>query len=128
MNFLLDTHSLIWFLDGDPQLGRIARKLIEDPSNRRWISIASLWELAIKISKGHLVMRRTLAEVMYSEISRADIEIVPIKTEHILRVASLPLHHGDPFDRLIVAQSLEEGWPVIGKDSVFSAYGVRLFW
>ena len=104
MNYLLDTHTFLWFIMGDPALSPPAQATIEASENTILLSTASLWEMAIKVSLGS------------------------IQTAHIGLVATLPFHHRDPFDRLIIAQSLVDQIPIIGKDRIFDAYGVQLLW
>ncbi len=127
MKILLDTHALIWFLEGDRQLSQSARNAIEDDANAKLVSLVSLWEMAIKMSLGKLQLRLPLAEV-YQAISNNGFEILPIKFEHILQVAQLPFYHRDPFDRLLVSQALAEAISMCGQDNNFIKYGVKLIW
>lgn len=128
MNFLLDTHGLIWFLTGDAQLSTRARTLIEDDSNRIFISIASLWEMAIKFSIGKLNIGRSFETLFPAQLDSNNIEVLDISIDHLKTVCKLPFHHRDPFDRILVAQALAEQWPVISADAVLDSYGVHREW
>ncbi len=125
MLLLLDTHILIWFLEGNKLLSKSRRQIISNPQNDVFVSIASLWETAIKISVGKLTLKQPLADVV-KQIVVQDIEILPIMPEHTLQVSTLPFHHRDPFDRLIIAQAQIENLMIISDDSNFGSYGVKL--
>ncbi len=125
MRLLIDTHILIWFLEGNKSLSVLRRQIIARRQNEVLVSIASLWELAIKISLGKLILAKPLADVI-EQINIENIEILPITAEHTLRVSALPFHHRDPFDRIIIAQSLVENLPVITDDNEFSIYGIQI--
>ncbi|MCF0053750.1 type II toxin-antitoxin system VapC family toxin [Dyadobacter sp. LJ53] len=107
MNLLLDTHAVIWFITDDLRLPRGTRTLLEDSANNCFVSIATLWEIAIKNSLGRLELNAKLKEI-FSIIDNTGFELLPITASHILANASLPHHHHDPFDRIIIAQSIEE--------------------
>ena len=125
--FLIDTHTFIWIIEDDLKLPESSKILIDDLNNDIFISIASLWEMAIKISIGKLKLSGVLAQAI-DELYVRNIKILPIDSLHILRVQSLPFHHKDPFDRIIIAQSLTENITVISIDEVFDNYGIkRLF-
>jgi PIN domain nuclease of toxin-antitoxin system len=128
VQILLDTHSLIWFLDGDDALSRRARLLIEDRENDTLVSIASLWEIAVKVGIGKLNLRAAYGELFPRLLEENAIDVLGASVRHFSRLTELPLHHRDPFDRLIVAQALEEGFVVVGRDSRFDAYGVERAW
>ena len=125
MNFLLDTHGLIWFLTGEAQLSVTARSLIEDDSNRIYISIASLWEMAIRFSVGKLNVGQSFEALFPAQLDANDIAILEISVAHLKEVCKLPFHHRDPFDRLLVVQALTENWPVISADAVLDSYRVH---
>ncbi|MBA2495462.1 MAG: type II toxin-antitoxin system VapC family toxin [Acidobacteria bacterium] len=125
MLLLLDTHILIWFLEGNKLLSKSRRQIISNPQNDVFVSIASLWETAIKISVGKLTLKQPLANVI-KQIIVQDIEILPIMPEHTLQVSTLPFHHRDPFDRLIIAQAQIENLMIISDDSNFGSYGIKL--
>jgi len=128
MKYLLDTHTLLWFLAGDRQLSGRARQLIEDPNNEIFLSIASLWEIAIKVNLEKLTLGKPFEELFPEQLHFNSIEILPITVDSLIKLIVLPLHHRDPFDRLIIAQALVEGLPIIGRDTAFDAYGVSRQW
>jgi PIN domain nuclease of toxin-antitoxin system len=122
---LLDTNALLWFLMGSDRLSRGARRLIEEPSNTRLLSIASLWETAIKVSIGKLSLTQPFPALFPYHFERNDIVVLPISVAHVAYLAALPFLHRDPFDRMIIAQSIVESVPVVGSDAVFDAYAVQ---
>jgi PIN domain nuclease of toxin-antitoxin system len=125
---LLDTHALLWFVAGDAQLSPTARSAIEDDSNLPLVSIASVWEIGIKISLGKLDVGMPLGRFVRDHVLGNGMTILAITPAHVERVVGLPFHHRDPFDRLLIAQALEEGVPIIGRDAELSTYGVALVW
>ncbi len=125
MRLLLDTHILIWFLEGNLLLAKSRRQIIVDPNNEVFLSIASLWEIAIKISLGKLTLSQPLANII-NQLVVENIEILPIRASHILQVSTLPFHHRDPFDRIIIAQSSVENLLVITDDTEFANYDIKL--
>ena len=127
MPLLLDTHTLLWFYSGDSQLPNHIKQEIENTNNQCFLSIASVWEITIKLGTGKLELDNSLNE-FFQFITRNQIEILPIEFNHLLRLERLPNHHKDPFDRIIVAQSLEENLPIYTKDSFFQDYGVLVRW
>lgn len=128
MKLLLDTHALLWFYLDDPKLSDAARSLILDPANVKLVSPASYWEIAIKVSLGKYVLTKPFAEAMYDAIDRNGFGVLPIEPIHTATLATLPFHHRDPFDRLIVAQALTESIAIVGADAEFDAYGVTRCW
>ena len=128
MRFLLDTHALIWFLDGDTQLSSHARAMIEDPNHEVFLSVASLWEMAIKVSLGKLMLGAPFQTLFPRQLELNSIEVLDISLAHLHQLLSLPLHHRDPFDRLLLAQAQVEGCPIISTDAVFDLYAVRREW
>jgi PIN domain nuclease of toxin-antitoxin system len=128
VNLLLDTHSFIWFVEDNPSLSSHARRLIEEPTNDVFLSIASVWEMAIKVSLGKLDLSQPFDLFIPNQLLLNDITLLDITVSHTLRVATLPFHHRDPFDRLLIAQSLVEGMPLISIDSIFDAYSVNRLW
>lgn len=127
-SYLLDTHTLLWFLNGDVQLSSKAKETIIVPQNKCFISIASLWEIAIKIKLGKLTLQFELQElVLY--LNRSNIELLPIAFEHILETVDLEDQHRDPFDRIIIAQAKFEKLVIITKDTNFHKYqSIKLLW
>lgn len=120
MTALLDTHSLLWYLDGDRRLGESARKLIESGSAR--LSDVSLLEISIKISTGKLLVDSAL----HSIVRDLGFERTGIETRYLARLEHLPRLHGDPFDRFLIAQALTNNVPILTADRAFSAYGVKV--
>lgn len=128
MRLLLDTHSFLWFIGGDTSLSARARSLIEDDRNEVFLSVASLWEIAIKVSLGKLRLEQSFDLLIPQQLSSNHIELCAITVQNASVVASLPFHHRDPFDRLLIAQALVEQLPVISHDSAFDAYAVQRIW
>ncbi len=128
MKVLLDTHSLYWFISDDPQLSLKARTAISDPNNDVLFSPASYWEMAIKISLGKWQLNRPYEEFLDVALNQYGFVVLPIHPAHTARLIGLPFHHKDPFDRLLVAQSLAEQIPVVSSDDQFDAYGVTRIW
>lgn len=127
MNILLDTHCFIWFVNGDKTLSSNSRRLIESSSNNCYISIASLWEMAIKISLEKLIIKRPFENII-NIIEENGFEILPITYDHTARVSKLSFHHRDPFDRMIIAQALTEKMAIVSHDSAFDLYRVKRIW
>ena len=128
MSYLLDTHSFLWFINDDASLGSLAKNIIQEPNNRLYLSAASIWEIAIKVSLGKLDIPSPFQDFIEEQLIKNDIDLLPIKIAHTAIVARLPFHHRDPFDRLIIAQSLAESLAIIGTDAVFDQYGVKRLW
>ncbi len=128
MRILLDTHVLIWLVEGDKNLSTVARSAIEDEDNSLYLSIASLWEITIKLSLGKLDLQLSVDEMVESFLIPGGIEILQIEIGHLSILRDLPLHHRDPFDRLIIAQAQAEKMTLISADGVFDLYDVDLRW
>ncbi len=131
MRGLVDTHTFFWFVFSDPQLTPLARQFIGDPANEIYVSVASIWEACIKVSTGKLTLRPDPVTFFENEAKANDIRLLPIEPNHLRLIANLPFHHRDPFDRLIIAQSIVEGMPLLSADTVFEAYvpsGLSLIW
>ncbi|CAA9392984.1 MAG: hypothetical protein AVDCRST_MAG22-729 [uncultured Rubrobacteraceae bacterium] len=128
MRLLLDTHAFLWFVDGSDELSHAARNLIEDPGNQRLLSVASLWEMAIKVSIGKLKLAISFTELVEREIRGNAIGLLAIRPNHLDELAKLPFHHRDPFDRMIVAQGLTENIPIISRDKAFESYSAKVLW
>ncbi|NJK74109.1 MAG: type II toxin-antitoxin system VapC family toxin [Oscillatoriales cyanobacterium RU_3_3] len=128
MRVLLDTHTLIWFFEGNSQISDNARILIEDEDNNKLVSAASVWEMAIKNSKGHLNLTLPFQQYIEQKLSLEDFNLLNINLEHIYAIVSMPFHHKDPFDRVLIAQSIIEGIPILSKDSVFDTYSINRIW
>jgi PIN domain nuclease of toxin-antitoxin system len=127
MDLLLDTHALIWFINGDTQLPDKSVKLISNIETKCFVSIASIWEIAIKLSLGKLALNGGFDEI--SKIMRHnEIELLPITFEHLKKLLTLEFHHRDPFDRIIISQGLTEEFAVVTKDKNFPKYNVKIIW
>lgn len=127
MIYLLDTHTFLWFITDDGLLSNDAKRHIEEPQNTIYLSVASIWEIAIKSSLGKLQLPHG-AGFIEEQCRINRIDLLHIQFAHVNGVATLPFHHRDPFDRLIIAQSLSEDMPIIGKDAIFDAYSVKRYW
>ncbi len=128
MNLLLDAHALLWFLNDDPKLEPNAKALIEDPANRKLVSIATCWEIAIKVGLKKLDLGEPATTFLPRELSANKFALLGIELAHATFIEVLPPHHKDPFDRLLVAQSLLETMPVVSADVLFDQYGVSRLW
>jgi PIN domain nuclease of toxin-antitoxin system len=128
VRFILDTHSFLWFVGGDARLSDHARTLILDPANERLLSVASLWEMAIKASLGRLKLALPFPELVEQQVQGNAMELLPVLPPHLDELKQLPFHHKDPFDRLVIAQAVAEGIPVITRDAAFEPYPVTAIW
>ena len=124
MYILLDAHALLWWVNDAPQLGRAARAAIAEPTNRIAIGVGALWEMSIKRSKGRLDFPFDFERVLQDE----GFGILGIDFRHLRVLETLPKHHGDPFDRLLIAQAVAERIPVITGDRLFAPYDVDVIW
>ncbi len=120
MKLLVDSNAFIWAYVEPTELSAVAQRAFRDPANERFISIASFWEIAIKTSTGKLSMPVDPSHA----ISDLALTVLPISLPHVQRIPTLPFHHRDPFDRMMIAQAMEEGLTIVTRDRIFSAYGV----
>ncbi len=127
MDILLDTHSLIWFSEGNTELTEKTITYIKSLNNNIYVSIASLWEIAIKLNIGKLFLTKPFDKFI-QELELYNFEILPIKTNHLIKYSKLQIIHRDPFDRIIISQALFEDLPIISKDKIFDSYGVARIW
>ncbi len=127
MDLLLDTHAFIWFMNGDNQLSTTVRDLIVDTNNKCFLSIASVWEIAIKSSLNKLDLHGDFDRIAQF-INANDMELLPITFEHVQGLLRLDFHHRDPFDRIIIAQAFGENLTIATKDVIFYSYGVNIIW
>ena len=128
MRLLLDTHTFLWFIGGDVTLSPYARQLIEDRTNERLLSIASLWEMAIKVSLGRLTVPLPFTALVAEHVYGNAIALFGILPSHLDVLLTLPFYHKDPFDRLIIAQGQAENIPILSRDSVFDDYAIQRLW
>lgn len=129
MIYLLDTSTYIWFVTDDPRLSAPAKRYLEAADSIVYLSLVSIWELAIKARLGRgLTLPRPFIEMIDEEMLADRFQLLPITVDHIKSVFGLPLHHRDPFDRLLIAQSLTEDLPIISSDSVFDRYPIDRLW
>ncbi len=126
MKVLLDTHTLLWALTDESKLSERVRKLL--PQADTWFSVASLWEILIKARIGKIPLPQPTGPFVMSKLQLNGVRLLHVTADHVLRVESLPDHHRDPFDRMLIAQSLEERIPVVTADRVFARYPVELIW
>ena len=127
MNYLIDTHTLLWLLDDESAVPASTLAQLKNPNNQLFVSIASVWEISIKRSLGKLKISRP-TQVIIDELASLGITLLPILPGHVIRVETLPFHHRDPFDRIIIAQALVESCVVVSKDVNFPLYSVPLLW
>jgi PIN domain nuclease of toxin-antitoxin system len=126
MKQLLDTHTFLWFVMGNPNISAKVRSLIEDDDN--FLSIVSLWEIAIKYSIGKLHLNLPSNDFTDQQIIAYGIQILDIQLEHLKMFTTLPFHHCDPFDRLLIAQGIVENMPILNVDAMFDAYPIQRIW
>ena len=126
MKVLLDTHTFIWAITDERRLSPRARSLIA--SSELWWSVVSLWEAIQKAQAGKLSLPLPAGPMLTGELSSNHVRLLPVSLSHVLRVEELPLHHRDPFDRLLIAQSIEEQWPIVTADPWFARYPVDVIW
>ncbi len=127
MAFLLDTHAFLWFVSGDDQLPAKIRSKIEDVNKPCFLSAVSLWEITIKHQLGKLKLNISL-EKLFEYVQRNQIEIIQITPDHLLALSVLPYHHNDPFDRLIISQSIAENLVLVSRDTQLKKYKVKIQW
>lgn len=127
MKALLDTHTFLWAISGSRRLSRPAEKIFVGPSDL-WFSVASIWEILIKVQIGKIPLPLPAGPYIIKKLVENRIETLPVSLDHVLKVETLPPHHTDPFDRILIAQSMDEGWPIVTADSVFEQYPVQVIW
>jgi PIN domain nuclease of toxin-antitoxin system len=128
MKLLLDTHAFLW-ADAEPdKLAARAKAACEDPANELVLSTASVWEIQIKVMLGKLSLRKPLRGLLQDWVRHNGLVILPVQLEHVMRLDTLPSLHRDPFDRLLVAQALVEGWPIVSHDSAVAQYPATVIW
>lgn len=128
MNVLFDTHAFLWFVDDNPRLSNAARDLIEAEDTQPFLSMASLWEIAIKISLGKLRLKQPYETFIPQQLALNGIGILNISLEHTAALVTLPFHHRDPFDRLIAVQAKIEKLTLVSADPAFDAFAIERLW
>ena len=128
MRILLDTHTFLWWVTNDSRLSKSVIEVIEDPEVEVLLSVVTPWEMVIKVGIGKLQLTDTPEVLVREQRSRHHFQILPIKLEHVLKVGALPDHHKDPFDRLLIAQSLEENVPLVTDDPLIQRYVLNILW
>lgn len=128
MKYLLDTHTFIWWVSSPEKLSENALAAYENRENSLFLSFASIWEMQIKVQIGKLRLPLHLKELVEEQKSVNELKILPISLSHIYRLENLPIHHKDPFDRMLISRSIEENLLLISKDSVFADYEVNVLW
>lgn len=127
MRALLDTHTFLWAIADDKRLSRRAQKIFTGP-NDLWVSVASVWEISIKVQAGKLPLPDPPGPYIVKQLGENRIGILPIDLRHVLRVETLPGYHRDPFDRMLISQSIEEKLPLVTADPLFERYPVEILW
>jgi PIN domain nuclease of toxin-antitoxin system len=128
MNYLLDSHTFLWWDSRSHLLSYKAKQVCDDPSNTLFVSIASVWEIQIKAQLGKLTLALPLADMIQTQVSQNNLLILPLQLVHVYALASLPGHHRDPFDRLIIAQAIHENLTLITSDVQIAQYPVATLW
>ena len=128
MKLLLDTHALLWFALNDPRLSNSAQAIIMDPANEKLVSPASYWEIAIKISIAKYALSKPYEDFMREAIDMNGFGYLPIEPKHTAPLTTLPFHHRDPFDRLLVAQAIAEVIPILSCDPLLAPYPIKRLW
>jgi PIN domain nuclease of toxin-antitoxin system len=127
MKAILDTHAFLWALAGDARMSRHARDVFAG-STDLFLSLASVWKILIKVQSGKLNLPQPAGPYVLSRLADNRIKTLPISIDHLLAFERLPMHHRDPFDRMLIAQSMEEDWPIITADPKFKQYPVQVIW
>jgi PIN domain nuclease of toxin-antitoxin system len=128
MRVLVDTHAFLWDLLDDPRSSRLARQVLKSSEHELVFSLVSLWEIAIKMKIGKLNTVGSSVAYIRDEMNTYGMELLPIRFEHILQLEALPPHHGEPFDRLLVAQAIAESLPILTHDAKIRQYPVKVLW
>lgn len=128
MRVIVDTHVFLWWVEGNRALPAKARAVLSNQQNECLLSLASVWELAIKASLGKLKLALPVQRYVVEHVAANNFQMLDIRIAHVGRVETLAAHHGDPFDRLLIAQALVEKLPIVTADMVFRKYGVRRIW
>jgi PIN domain nuclease of toxin-antitoxin system len=128
MKILLDTHAFLWAITEDAQLSVRAREIFTARTSELFLSVASIWEILIKVQLKKLPLTKPVVPFLREQLANNNIHVLPIVLDHVARLEDLPVHHRDPFDRILVAQSMEEGWPLLSADPLLARYPAELIW
>lgn len=128
MKILLDTQAFLWLIADAPSASKRAKKIFLDEKNEFLLSLASSWEIAIKISIGKLTLQQSLEKFLPTQLQENGITQLDISFRHVAKVVMLPFYHRDPFDRLIISQAMEEDIPILSSDVAFDKYEVKRLW
>ncbi len=128
MRVLFDTHAFLWIISNDPQLSPSARDTFSRQENEIILSVASVWEILLKAATGKFPFPQPVGRFLRTELRKTSVTVLPILLQHVLRLEDLPPHHRDPFDRIILAQAIEEDLPIMSADSKFRLYPVEVLW
>ena len=128
MRYLLDTHTLLWIVNDDPQIANQVKKIYLNENNQIFASTASIWEMAIKISLKKLKVPGSLSDFVKEHIRGNKIDIMSIELNHLYQLENLVYFHRDPFDRLLIAQAIAENIPILSKDKTFDDYPIHRIW
>ena len=128
MTCLLDTHCFVWAIRDDARLSKRADQIFRDPGNQLLLSVVSVWEMLVKADLGRLRLPRPAGDFLKEQMVSNNIGILPIRLADALRLEGMPLHHRDPFDRMLIAQAMEEGVPILSADPALRAYGAEIIW
>lgn len=128
MKILLDTQAFLWIISDAPELSKKAKKIFLDQENDLFLSLASIWEMAIKSSIGKLKLKQPIEKFFPTQLQENSILQLDISFRHVVGVTSLPFHHRDPFDRLIISQAIQENLPILSSDEAFDAYNIQRLW
>lgn len=128
MRLLLDTHCWLWYLLSPPKLNQVSRQLLQDPEQEIYLSAASVWEIVIKYDLGQLELPLAPTEYIPKRLEALGHKSLPISQEHVLHIEKLPLHHKDPFDRVLIAQAQVEGLQLVTADEILKRYDVSMIW
>ena len=128
MRLLLDTHVFLWWVYDDPKLTQISKTVIEDTANIKYISVVTAWELAIKSGQGKLKLNQAAGDFYNKYVEQNGFEVMHLSLHHLFAVENLPLHHKDPFDRLLIAQAQIEKLAIVSADTALDAYDIERVW
>ena len=128
MALLLDTHTFLWFIGDDPRLSPTASARISRSEERVMVSVVSAWEIVIKLGTGKLLLDQPIADLWRESLAVNEFEQLNVTSDHVFALEPLPLHHRDPFDRILIAQALAEGLQIVSADTAFDGYPVQRVW